>query len=183
MSNLAERQLQATREIIGHVATKLEADLSLQLWNGEVLPLGPGARDDIRIVVKSPGVIRRILLRPGLMTLFELYAGGDVDISGGSMLEAVARWDHIKALRLPKTVDKVFIARKLWPFLFTARASDKIAAHGWDKQVEDRIEKGRDDKSLVSFHYDVSNDFYKLFLDPEMVYSCAYYARENMDLA
>ncbi|MCX7347719.1 MAG: cyclopropane-fatty-acyl-phospholipid synthase, partial [Alphaproteobacteria bacterium] len=33
----------------------------------------------------------------------------------------------------------------------------------------------RDNKAFVQFHYDVSNDFYALFLDREMVYSCAYF--------
>ena len=183
MTTLAERQLQAARNLAAHIATRLEADLSLQLWNGEMLPLGPGARSDILIVIASPDALRRILLRPGLMTVFELYASGDVDIAGGSLPEAVARWDHIKALRLPKTVDKLFIARTVWPFLFAAQNADAISQHGWNKPVEGRVEKGRDDKSLIGFHYDVSNAFYALFLDPEMVYSCAYYAREDMDLA
>ena len=35
----------------------------------------------------------------------------------------------------------------------------------------------------VAFHYDVSNDFYALFLDPRMVYTCAYYRRPDGDLA
>ena len=30
-------------------------------------------------------------------------------------------------------------------------------------------------KKIIQFHYDVSNEFYALFLDPEMVYSCAYF--------
>jgi len=35
----------------------------------------------------------------------------------------------------------------------------------------------------VAFHYDVSNEFYALFLDPRMVYTCAYYRRPDGDLA
>ena len=31
------------------------------------------------------------------------------------------------------------------------------------------------DKDFIQFHYDASNEFYELFLDPEMVYSCAYF--------
>ncbi len=183
MAHLADRQLQAARDLIAHVAARLEADLSAELWNGEVLPLGPGARDDIRIVIHSASTIRRLLLKPGLMTIFELYANGDIEIVGGSLVQAVARWDHIKALHLPKTVDKFFVAKTLWPFLFTARGEDKVSAHGWNQGVEGRIDRGRDDKSLISFHYDLSNAFYALFLDPEMVYSCAYYTREGMTLA
>ena len=35
----------------------------------------------------------------------------------------------------------------------------------------------------IRFHYDRSNEFYRLFLDPRMVYSCAYFRRPEADLA
>jgi len=38
------------------------------------------------------------------------------------------------------------------------------------------------DRKAIEFHYDVSNDFYSLFLDRNMVYSCAYYRGENDSL-
>ncbi|MGZ5176566.1 MAG: class I SAM-dependent methyltransferase [Burkholderiales bacterium] len=38
------------------------------------------------------------------------------------------------------------------------------------------------DRKAIEFHYDVSNDFYSLFLDRNMVYSCAYYRSENDSL-
>ena len=39
------------------------------------------------------------------------------------------------------------------------------------------------DARQVRFHYDVSDDFYRLWLDPAQVYSCAYYAGAEMTLA
>src|SRR5262249_51928182 len=39
------------------------------------------------------------------------------------------------------------------------------------------------DKATVQAHYDVGNDFYKLWLDPLMVYSCAHFEDEDMTLA
>ena len=38
------------------------------------------------------------------------------------------------------------------------------------------------DRQAVSQHYDVSNDFYALWLDRQMVYSCAYFERDDEDL-
>src|SRR5439155_443052 len=38
------------------------------------------------------------------------------------------------------------------------------------------------DRRAISFHYDVSNDFYALFLDKRMVYTCAYYRQPDGDL-
>ena len=38
------------------------------------------------------------------------------------------------------------------------------------------------DASAIQYHYDVSNEFYALFLDREMVYSCAYYKTGDEDI-
>lgn len=179
-----DRRVRAARRIAGHIAEHLGADLSLQLWTGEVLPLGPQARDDIRIVVTHPGAVRRLILKPSLMTLFELYGSGEVRIDGGSPLEAAERWDHGRAVHLPKRLDKGLIARELLPFLLNggtrgvgAAAYDAAGTAG---QRQDKA--ARRDKDFIAFHYDVGNDFYGLFLDPEMVYSSAYYADDATTL-
>ncbi|MFG1935292.1 cyclopropane mycolic acid synthase family methyltransferase [Mycobacterium sp. NPDC048908] len=38
------------------------------------------------------------------------------------------------------------------------------------------------DKDEVQFHYDISNDFFKLWQDPTQTYSCAYFERDDMTL-
>ena len=38
------------------------------------------------------------------------------------------------------------------------------------------------DRNAIRFHYDVSNAFYAFWLDPRMVYSCAYFENEGTDL-
>ena len=187
MTVKTDRRIEAARRIVAHVAEHFQADLSLRLWNGEVLPLGPNARDDIQITISGPAVIRRMLLKPGIMTLFELCASGDLGVTGGSPLEAADRWNHGRAIHLAKRVDKLFLAREALPFLW---GSDKVATDyddtaAYDARGEVGIGAGyakRKDKDFIAFHYDVGNDFYALFLDPEMVYSSAYYTREDLPL-
>lgn len=41
----------------------------------------------------------------------------------------------------------------------------------------------RKDAAQIEFHYDVSDDFYALWLDPRRVYSCAYYRTPDLTLA
>ena len=181
MFDLAEARLKAARVLVRHIADYLQADLSVELWNGEVLPLGAGARDDVRIKVRSPGAIRRLILRPTLMGVVELYAEGELDILGASPLLASRRWDHFRSLELAKKIDRKIALRCALPFLIGSGKFDGVGAYG--RAVDGDYRRGRDDKSLIQFHYDVSNDFYQLFLDPGMVYSCAYFANPQTSLA
>ncbi|KTS79239.1 fatty acid methyltransferase [Pseudomonas oryzihabitans] len=53
-------------------------------------------------------------------------------------------------------------------------------------QTPDGVHQAHDkatDASAISYHYDLSNDFYRLWLDPELVYSCAYFKTGTEDLA
>ena len=122
MTRTSDRQIQAARDIAAHLASRLEADLCLQLWNGEIVPLGPQARDDIRIAINSPAAIRSLLLKPKFVTIYELFASGELSIEGGTPMQAARRWDHMKALHLRKTVNKTYLASRLWPFLLGARS-------------------------------------------------------------
>ncbi len=46
------------------------------------------------------------------------------------------------------------------------------------------LESGHeDDRTAIAFHYDLPSDFYALFLDPRMVYTCAIYPDAEADLA
>src|SRR3989442_13563642 len=45
-----------------------------------------------------------------------------------------------------------------------------------------RVRTKQQDRQAIAFHYDVSNDFYALFLDRRMVYTCAYYRHPDGDL-
>ena len=185
MTTDTDSRIVAARRITAHIADLLQGDLSLRLWNGEVLPLGPNARDDIQIVVARPSAVRRLILKPGLMTLFEMFATGDLRIEGGSPLEAADRWDHGRAVHLAKRADKKLIAKAAIPFLLGGSDAGASQLPQWDKTGNDGIgadKAGRNDKDFIQFHYDVGNDFYALFLDPEMVYSSAYFTDHDATL-
>jgi len=163
-----------------HLAEHLGGDLCLELWNGEVLPLGPNARDDVRIVVRSPNAVRRLLLKPKLATVFTLYAEEELDFAGANPIVASRRYDHFKSLNLAKNFNRKLALRCALPFLLSAPG--RSAAPAYDKKVESSFAKGRKDDELIRFHYDVSNDFYALFLDSQMVYSCGYFPTPDTSL-
>ncbi|KQS55112.1 cyclopropane-fatty-acyl-phospholipid synthase [Brevundimonas sp. Leaf363] len=178
-------RIDAARRMASHFADLLQADLSLRLWTGEVLPLGPNARDDIQVVVARPDVIRRLILKPGLMMLFELIATGELRVEGGSPLEAVDRWDYGKAMNLAKRLDKGLMLRLAVPFLLKRGDGEATQPPAWDASGVDGVghaRKQRRDKDFISFHYDVSNDFYRLFLGETMAYSSGWHPSPDATL-
>ncbi len=170
---MTDKRLEGVRSLAAHVAQHLNADLVLRLWDGSEVPLGPAARNDLAVAIRSPGVLTRLVRRPRLATLIEGFASGEIGIEGGTLLDLAARAEGGRR-GLLKRIDKGLAARALLPFLFaspTAQGDHAFSGPGDAAEYG----KGRDDKALMHFHYDLSNAFYALFLDPEMVYTCAYW--------
>ncbi len=181
VSSADEKQLAALRRLAAHLADVLQADLSLRLWNGESLPLGPAPTGDLALAIRTPAALSRLLRRPRLFTLLDLLAAGDLDIEGGTLLDVAARRGAASRGLARRRLDKLLLARTLLPFLFLP-AGRAASRHAWQGDAAARPEAGRDDKALVQFHYDLSNAFYARFLDAEMQYSCAYFPDWDSDL-
>ncbi len=168
------------------MAAKAEANLTAELWDGSLVPLGPNARSDVRLCIRSAAAFRRLLKSPNLMTVYEQFAAGQLDVVGASPLQAADLWDHGKLLQLGRSLDRKKLVALAWPFLLGAGSAKTEApaatAPSFDDTVPATPSAGRDDQAMISFHYDVSNDFYALFLDPEMVYSCGYFAEPGMSI-
>jgi cyclopropane-fatty-acyl-phospholipid synthase len=177
----ADRKLAAARRLAGVLAPALQAGFSLRLWNGETVPLGPAASPDLAIAIRSPAVLTRLLRRPRLTTVIDQFAAGGLVIEGGTLLDIDAA-RGAGARGVGRRLNKLRLARAALPFLFgsTAETAESLAFSG---NTAARAAAGRDDKALVQFHYDLSNAFYGLFLDPEMQYSCAYFPHWDADLA
>ena len=163
----------ALRRLAEHVAPLLCADFVLRLWDGSETKMGPAARNDLAIAIRSPAMLTRLVRRPRLASLIEGFAAGDLAIEGGTLLDLAARAEGGRR-GLLKKIDKRLAARALLPFLFGSGSADMSHAFSGRADAAE-YGKGRDDKALMQFHYDLSNAFYALFLDPEMVYTCAYW--------
>jgi len=163
--------------VFEHVAERVDAPVSLRLWDGTVIPLGAGATDGHAITIGGPGVLGSLVRRPSLDNLFRRYVSGEIEIAGGdlvSFIDTVRRTKKATRLRL-------LDLRKGFPWrdalsLVTARAEPPAIDHqaaGAGAAAGGASE--REKRALIQFHYDVGDAFYALFLDPEMVYSCAYF--------
>lgn len=171
-------RLQAARRLLEHLAPKLDLPLSVRLWDGSQVPLGeaaPGERAVV-VVVRGPEVIGALLRRPSLDTLFRVYAKGGLEAEGIDLIQLFTLLRQGRKRARPSL--KALLRGLPWsalPPLLAARGPVGRVEHAYagDEEAKDRAR--RDDKRLVQFHYDVGNAFYALFLDPEMVYSCAYF--------
>ncbi|MBM3607986.1 MAG: SAM-dependent methyltransferase, partial [Alphaproteobacteria bacterium] len=169
----SEKQIEAARRLAAHAASLLQARLWLRLWNGERIALGPAQESDPGFVVRSPGAVARLLRRPKFDTLVQLLAEGEIEIENGTLLDIAARRGEMRTRGMWKKLDKKLLAVCLWPFLFERSTGGQTQAY--TGEIKTSVAGGRDDKALIHFHYDLSNEFYALFLDASMVYTCAYF--------
>ncbi len=170
-----DRKLRAARKLAHHIKDKVDAHFSLRLWDGSLEPLGSDVVPGLALRIGSPGVLPSLLRRPGLDRLIRHYAKGRIDIEGGSIIDIAEPVAHDRTYRRRfKAISKKKAAMALAPFLF-AKADHPDSTRDFGTDAEGDGRKDGDNKRFIQFHYDVGNDFYKLFLDPEMQYSCAHF--------
>ncbi len=134
---------------------KLSLPLRVELWDGRRLEFSPEPRVTIRVPDRAA---LRYLRSPSLYSLGRAYVEGAIDIKGRAA--DIVNVGNALAASLGKGRSRLGeLLRRATPH---TRASDAAA---------------------IRYHYDVSNDFYAAWLDPGMVYSCAYFENGNEDLA
>ena len=118
-----------------------------------------------------------MLLRPGVATMFELYGLGDLRILNGSPLMLLRAFDHVSVNRFVRDYGCLNLLGAALPFLFREGGafSPRAFLGRWTGAA-------RDDRKMIEFHYDVANEFYNLFLDDDMVYTCPYFRDWDNDI-
>ena len=177
------------RELAADLLTRLFGRLtfrfSLRLWEGGTLQVGAADADTrespFTLVFRNPHVVCSAVLGRDPLRFAEAYFRGDLDIEG-DFFAALALRDHLEALQMSATeqVGAVFAALRLRA-LNADRPRGQVhwaPAHGPAVKAHSKAEN----RDSIHFHYDVSNDFYGLWLDRAMVYSCAYFDNADVDL-
>jgi cyclopropane-fatty-acyl-phospholipid synthase len=149
----------AARTGLEQLAARVAADgglpLEVVLPDGSRLGFGLPAR--VRLVVRDPAVLAG-LASPSLESLGDAYVQGRLDVQG----------DLLEALPLAERLAEAGGAG------IAQRVAGFFVRH-----------TPRTDRGAISYHYDVGNAFYRLWLDERMVYSCAYFrtGEETLDEA
>ncbi|HET9762606.1 MAG TPA: cyclopropane-fatty-acyl-phospholipid synthase family protein [Casimicrobiaceae bacterium] len=120
--------------------------------------------------------------------------GGRVPLSDAPEVDVYARtWQGLRTLASPElgSLARAYVHNDL-DFTGGARRILGIAeslvggiSHGRERiaaRARQWLHRRRDNKANIQHHYDVSNAFYRLWLDERMVYSCAYFRAETDSL-
>jgi cyclopropane-fatty-acyl-phospholipid synthase len=133
--------------------------------NGKVGEYGDGTGPDIAVRITGRWTLLALAMEPELK-LGECYMDGSLAMESGEIydfLELLGRnFDHD-----PNRQHRQPVIKRIW-FWVLRRV----------RQINDRVSARRN----VAHHYDISNDLYRRFLDPDMQYSCAYFADPAMTL-
>jgi cyclopropane-fatty-acyl-phospholipid synthase len=169
--------LRTTQPLRRELETALpERPFRVTFWDGSELPStdGNGAPT---LHVRSPRALAHALRAPGQLGIGRAYATGELEPDDLDAFLLMLRGYQ------PPSLDR---GTQLRLALAAARATGPMRPPSVPK-VEQRP-KGRRhsperDKRSVQFHYDVSNEFFKLFLDESMTYSCAFFSLDDSSLA
>ncbi|MEF9384070.1 cyclopropane-fatty-acyl-phospholipid synthase family protein [Ralstonia solanacearum species complex bacterium KE056] len=134
---------------ISDIRASANLPVLLRLWNGDQYPLGRFDRPTVTLTVREASALP-LLLSPTLNNLGEAYVQEKIDLDG----------------RLP---DIINVGYQL------AASAAATGSNVLARVVRHFAHTKEGDKASIRYHYDVSNDFYKLWLDRNMVYSCAYF--------
>ena len=178
ITKVAQRSAEQTAALLQRLFHSFNGALSLRLWSGITLRLGnapaDGTEPRFTLVFRSPGVLRSMILGRDRLRLAEAYFRSDLEIEG-DFFAALGLKDHLNSIRL-------CLRDRLITVLGAARLGasadpsleptvQRTSLHGQAVTAHSKTEN----RASIEFHYDVSNEFYALWLDDAMVYSCAYF--------
>ena len=145
-------------------------DFDVAFWDGTRWPAENGS-PRFSLVVHNAAALRRIFTRrPNDLALSEGFISGDLDVEG-DLEAAMPVGNYLMSRNWPaSTVLRVGVN------LLGMRRANRIRQKSRPSaELAGELHSVERDREAIKFHYDVSNEFYALWLDERMVYSCAYF--------
>jgi cyclopropane-fatty-acyl-phospholipid synthase len=143
----------------------------LRAWDGSEA----GPADAPLVELRSPDALRRLLWHPGELGAAQAYVTGELEVHGdleAALTHAFAVGRDRGVTGRPSAAAFAQGVRTLRRLGVLGRPPVPPASQA---RVRGRLHSPLRDRHAISHHYDLSNEFYALILDPAMAYSCAYY--------
>lgn len=171
------------KNILHRLFKEYQGTFAVRLWNDTVLQIGEGL-PVFTLAIKHNRVLYHLVWFRDPIRLAEAYFNGDVEVSGDFNAAVGLRY-YLEKLSLPvqEKLQLAFQSIKLG-----TQKQKSFKNNSFSKRIMHFYRHNtfrQNDVESIAFHYDVSNDFYKLWLDECMVYSCAYFEdkAQGLDLA
>jgi cyclopropane-fatty-acyl-phospholipid synthase len=150
-----------------------ERPFTLRFWDGSTLPSTSG--NGPVFSARSPRAVAHALLAPGQLGLSRAYVSGELDVDDIDAVLALLRdWQ-------PPAIDGAARRRLFVGALRAAGPMRPPRPPAIELRPRGRRHSIERDARAVRHHYDVSNDFFALFLDDSMTYSCAVFEDPSSD--
>ncbi len=148
-----------------------------EFWDDSAI----GPLDGVGTVqVRSIDAVRRIMWAPGELGVARAFVAGDITVDGEifGLLKALndGSPSNLRAMGLKSLPSVVDAARRLGAF------GPPLPAPPEECRPVGRLHSPSRDAKVISHHYDVGNDFYRLVLGPSMTYSCARFVTPETSL-
>jgi cyclopropane-fatty-acyl-phospholipid synthase len=167
----ASDRLASLKRLLAHLRERTGIGLGFALWDGSTVP-AELAPDALTLVIADEGAIAALVRRPNLVTLSNLWVSKRVDVRNGTLFDIAGQRLKMRTKEIRKNLDKKLALGTMAKFLPVSRGGP------WPLQdiPNEKPSSGdpNENKKNIAYHYDVSNAFYALWLDKEMVYTCAY---------
>jgi len=146
-----------------------ERPFAIELWDGTRLPATGGQGPTF--FVRSPRAAAHALRAPGQLGLGRAYVSGELEVDDiDATIELLDGWE-------PPPLDGRARARLLLAAVRAAGLTPPPRRPAAELRPSGRRHSRERDAEAVRHHYDVSNEFFSLFLDDSMTYSCAIFSR------
>jgi len=146
-----------------------ERPFAIEFWDGTRLPASSG--DGPTFYVRSPRAAAHVLRAPGQLGLGRAYVSGEIEVDDiDGVIGVLDSWQPPPLEGADKARLLLGAVRAAGLILPPPRPAAELRPSG-HRHSKDR------DAEAVRHHYDVSNEFFSLFLDESMTYSCAIFSR------
>jgi cyclopropane-fatty-acyl-phospholipid synthase len=146
-----------------------ERPFTIEFWDGTRLPATD--EDGPTFYVRSPQAAAQVLLAPGQLGLGRAYVSGQIEVDDiDAVIELLDGWQ-------PPSLQSGDKARLLLGAVRAAGLTRPPRRPSAELRPSGRRHTKARDAEAVRHHYDVSNEFFSLFLDQSMTYSCAIFSR------
>lgn len=163
-----------TKQILDHLFPPPRA-FGVRLWDGSELPAVD--RPVFSLILNHTGALRRMFTPPIELSLGEAFIHSDFDIQG-DIFSAFSLVDGIGE----RTLSMSEVLSLAGTMLALPKSDRERPLQRGPARLSGARHSRQRDRAAIQYHYDVGNDFYSLWLDRRMQYSCAYFPTGTEDL-